>query len=95
MNIDGRNWRVFDSQPLNYIFYSELVADLSSPDVEGIYETNVKPELRALIQLGCMCSVVKEVAKKISAADLQDIRTFSLEQLEMKNLPYLGKVTLF
>jgi len=72
---------------------SELVADLSSPDIEGIYETKVKPELRALIQLGCMCSVVKEVAKKMAAAGLQDLNTFSLEQLEMKNLPYLAQVS--
>ncbi|XP_065212426.1 DNA polymerase epsilon catalytic subunit 1 [Planococcus citri] len=67
----------------------ELVADLSAPDIEGIYETHVKPELRALIKLGCMCAVEKEEAKKLAAAGLQGLNSFSLDQLQMKNLPYL------
>lgn len=74
------------------LFYSELVADLSTPDIEGIYETNVKPELRALIKLGCMCAVEREEARKLASAGLHGLNTFSLEQLQMKNLPYLKEV---
>ncbi len=66
--------------------------DSSSPDVEGVYETNVKPEFRALINLGCVCNVTREATKKLIASGLQDLNTFSLEQLEMKNSPYLQRV---
>lgn len=79
----------------NYIgvsFGSELLVDLSSPDIEGIYETNVKPEHRALIQLGCICSVVKSEARKLIAAGIHDFNSFSLNQLEMRTLPYLKQV---
>ncbi|XKL62236.1 hypothetical protein PGB90_002069 [Kerria lacca] len=67
----------------------KLLVDFSSPDIEGIYETNIKPQLRALINLGCMCSVNKDEAKKLIATGLHDLNTFSLDQLQMKNLPYL------
>lgn len=73
-------------------FGSELLVDLSSPDIEGVYETNVKPEHRALIQLGCICSVVKSEARKLIAAGIHDFNLFSLNQLEMRSLPYLRQV---
>ena len=38
---------------------SDLVADLSTPDVEGIYETQVPLDFRALVDLGCLCVVDK------------------------------------
>lgn len=70
-----------------------MVADLSAPDIEGIYETRVKAELRALIKLGCMCAVEKDEARKLASAGLQGLNTFSLDQLQMKNLPYLKDVS--
>ena len=45
---------------------SDLVADLSTPDVEGIYETQVPLEFRALIDLGCLCIVDKSKAKQLA-----------------------------
>ena len=38
---------------------NDLVADLSTPDVEGIYETQVPLDFRALVDLGCLCVVDK------------------------------------
>ena len=45
---------------------SELVADLSSPDVEGIYETQVPLDIRGVIKLGCVCRVHRNVARALS-----------------------------
>lgn len=41
---------------------SEINADLSSPDIEGVYETQVPLLFRALLRLGCVCSVNRQVA---------------------------------
>lgn len=62
---------------------SELVADLSSPDVEGIYETQVPLDFRAIIKLGCVCKVHRNVAKALCG---RDIESFNLDQLEFKSL---------
>ena len=45
--------------------YSEITADLSSPDIEGVYETQVPLEFRALLQLGCVCMVNRQVARML------------------------------
>jgi DNA polymerase epsilon subunit 1 len=69
----------------------EMLVDLAAPDIEGIYETHVSLESRALIQLGCICSVQRSEARKIAAqAGSKD--SFSLNQLEQKTNtqnPYL------
>ena len=44
---------------------SDLVADLSTPDVEGIYETQVPLDFRALVDLGCLCVVDKNKVRFI------------------------------
>lgn len=44
------------------------------------------------MKLGCMCAVEKDEARKLAVAGLQGLNTFSLEQLQMKNLPYLKDV---
>lgn len=41
-----------------------------------------------------MCAVSKDVANKLIAAGLHDLNTFTLDQLQMKNLPYLKQVFL-
>ena len=46
---------------------TDLVADLSTPDVEGIYETQVPLEFRALMDLGCLCIVDKTKARQLAA----------------------------
>lgn len=68
----------------------ELMADLSAPDIEGIYETQMTLEFRALIRLGCVCSVARNVAQSMAHAGVPD--TFLLEDLQFRSLsqqPYL------
>ncbi|KAJ3603695.1 hypothetical protein NHX12_028439 [Muraenolepis orangiensis] len=52
---------------------NEINADLSAPDVEGVYET----------QLGCMCMVNKQALRDLGGREAD---TFQLENLEMKSL---------
>lgn len=42
---------------------SEISADLSSPDIEGVYETQVPLLFRALYRLGCITTVNRDFAK--------------------------------
>lgn len=66
----------------------ELLEDLSKPEIEGIYETQMALEFRAILQLGCVCIVDPRAARKM--ADGAD--TFTLDQLEFKSIafqPYL------
>ncbi|KNA12254.1 hypothetical protein SOVF_127620 [Spinacia oleracea] len=55
-----------------------LMAHLADPEVEGIYETKVPPELNALLQIGCVCKVDKAAKKR----NVQAI--WSLNELQMK-----------
>lgn len=66
------------------------MCNLSKSDIEGIYETKVTPELRALLNLGCVCCVRLEAAKKMAA--LPDIGNFSLEQMKQVSHKYLTNV---
>lgn len=68
--------------------------DLSKPEIEGIYETQMTLEFRAVLQLGCICTVDRKAAHII--ADGAD--TFTLDQLEFKSIavqPYLKNVMYF
>ncbi|PNF35844.1 hypothetical protein B7P43_G09409 [Cryptotermes secundus] len=71
----------------------ELTADLSMPDIEGIYETQVSLEFRALLHLGCVCTVERNEARRLAAVGLRDgTDTFSMHQLQFRSLahhPYL------
>jgi DNA polymerase epsilon subunit 1 len=62
-------------------FYSNLLGSLATPDVEGIYETQVSLDFRALLQLGCMCGVVKGYQNLGG-----DGSSFNLEQLQARGL---------
>uniref|UniRef100_A0A1B6LUL8 DNA polymerase epsilon catalytic subunit n=1 Tax=Graphocephala atropunctata TaxID=36148 RepID=A0A1B6LUL8_9HEMI len=64
----------------------ELMADLSMPDIEGIYETQVTLEFRTLLKLGCVCTVEREEARRLAASSSRDINTFGLHQLKMLSL---------
>jgi DNA polymerase epsilon subunit 1 len=69
-----------------------MLVDLAAPDIEGIYETQMSLEFRALMQLGCSCSVQRSEAKKISLSGVGTRDTFSLNQLEQRtqiHQPYL------
>ncbi|CAH3120153.1 unnamed protein product [Pocillopora meandrina] len=73
---------------------SELATDLSSPDIEGIYESQVPLLIRAIIKLGCVCKVNKIFARLFNGTDLD---TFELDQLEFKTLAecsYMENVNL-
>lgn len=71
-----------------------MLADLATPDIEGIYETQMTLDFRALIQLGCVCSVQRSVAREIAAKKTSNaLDNFSIEQLESRELsqqPYLN-----
>ncbi|XP_068086023.1 DNA polymerase epsilon catalytic subunit 1 [Anabrus simplex] len=76
-------------------YSQELSADLSAPDIEGIYETQVTLEFRALLRLGCVCIVEKEEARRLMIAG-GTTDTFTLNQLQFRSLahsPYLKKGT--
>ncbi|XP_071480194.1 DNA polymerase epsilon catalytic subunit A-like [Diadema antillarum] len=62
---------------------NELTADLAAPDIEGVYETQVPLEFRALMKLGCICTVNRQYAKYLLGGDME---TFDLSQLEFKTL---------
>ena len=65
-----------------------LMDELTTPDIEGIYETQMTLEFRAILQLGCVCAVDKKVSGHM--ADGAD--TFHLDQLIFKSIafqPYL------
>lgn len=49
------------------------MADLSTPDVEGIYETQVPLEFRGIVHLGCVCMVAKEHIRELSARVCKNI----------------------
>ncbi len=51
--------------PTACLCFSEINADLSSPDIEGVYETQVPLEFRALLRLGCVCTVSRDVVKAL------------------------------
>lgn len=63
------------------------------PDVEGVYETQVPLLWRAVVELGCVCAVNPEVAKKRGAS--RDV--FTLPDLDFKTTAecsYLQTTTL-
>jgi DNA polymerase epsilon subunit 1 len=47
------------------VYFSEINADLSSPDIEGVYETQVPLLFRAMLRLGCICAVNRQVAQAL------------------------------
>jgi DNA polymerase epsilon subunit 1 len=63
-----------------------MLVDLAAPDIEGIYETQMSLEFRALMQLGCSCAVQRAEARKIAVMPARTQRdTFSLIQLEQRS----------
>ncbi|CAF1559603.1 unnamed protein product, partial [Rotaria sordida] len=41
-------------------YYTDIMTDLSNPNIEGVYEMNLPLDFRLLITLGCICSLRKE-----------------------------------
>jgi DNA polymerase epsilon subunit 1 len=57
---------------------------MSSPDVEGLYETQVSLEFRALLQLGCVCGVTK--GYQDFAGENAGDSSFTLDQLQARGM---------
>ena len=53
----------------------------TQPDVEGVYETQVPLEWRAVVEMGCVCVVNPAVAKKRSLARTE---AFTLDDFDFK-----------
>lgn len=71
-----------------------MLADLATPDIEGIYETQMSLEFRVLMQLGCICSVQRSEARKLAMTAGNTLDTFTVDQLEFRTTthqPYLPK----
>lgn len=62
---------------------NEINTELSAPDIEGVYETQVPLLFRAIVQLGCVCVVNKQLVRHLSGWEAE---TFALEHLEMRSL---------
>ncbi|KAF4795109.1 hypothetical protein TURU_095920 [Turdus rufiventris] len=62
---------------------NEINADLSAPDIEGVYETQVPLLFRAVIRLGCVCMVSRQLVRHLAGREAE---TFNIEHLEMRSL---------
>uniref|UniRef100_T1J6P1 DNA polymerase epsilon catalytic subunit n=1 Tax=Strigamia maritima TaxID=126957 RepID=T1J6P1_STRMM len=62
---------------------NDLMADFSTPAIEGIYETQVPLEFRVLTKIGCICTVNREFARKTGVKDLD---AFEFKQLEFRTV---------
>ncbi|RMC06098.1 hypothetical protein DUI87_17643 [Hirundo rustica rustica] len=62
---------------------NEINADLSAPDIEGVYETQVPLLFRALTHLGCVCMVSRQLVQHLAGREAE---TFNIEHLEMRSL---------
>ena len=65
---------------------NDLITDLSTPDIEGIYETQIPLEFRALVDLGCLVMVDKNKARALASESNPD--TFELGWLQFKTLAH-------
>ncbi|XP_038207055.1 DNA polymerase epsilon catalytic subunit 1 [Zerene cesonia] len=72
----------------------ELMSELSAPEIEGIYETQMSLEFRVLVQLGCICTVDQQEARRLIQFGSNNMESFTLSQLQFKSVahqPYLQK----
>ncbi|XP_059611898.1 DNA polymerase epsilon catalytic subunit 1 [Phlebotomus argentipes] len=58
----------------------EMLIDLTTPDIEGIYETQTSLMFRSVIDLGCKCAVQRSERNRTTNKD-----SFSLEHLEFRS----------
>lgn len=47
------------------LFHSQLTTQLSAPDIEGVYETQVPLLFRVAVTLGCVCTVNKKFSRMV------------------------------
>ncbi|XP_060805157.1 DNA polymerase epsilon catalytic subunit 1 [Amyelois transitella] len=70
----------------------ELMGELSTPEIEGIYETQMSLEFRVLVQLGCICVVDPAEARRLIQLGSNNMEQFTLSQLQFKSVahqPYI------
>ena len=61
-----RSWLCHNVIAVGLCFpHSELATQLSAPDIEGVYETQVPLDFRAIVTLGCVCSLNKKFSRKV------------------------------
>lgn len=63
-----------------------MLADLATPEIEGIYETQMSLEFRTLMELGCVCAVQRSEARSLISQSITNIESFTIQQLEIKSL---------
>lgn len=61
------------------LIFRSIYADLSDPNVEGVYETQVPLLFRAFLRTGCVCRVLP--GRRVASAD-----TFHVDELEMASV---------
>ncbi|KAL4706978.1 hypothetical protein ACJJTC_019516 [Scirpophaga incertulas] len=66
----------------------ELMGELSTPEIEGIYETQMSLEFRVLVQLGCICVVDQQEAKRLIHSGSNNMDSFTLGQLQFKSVAH-------
>jgi len=62
-------------------YYTDIMTDLSNPNIEGVYEMNVPLDFRLLTNLGCICSLRKEHYRVNPLSNL-----YQFDELEFLNL---------
>ncbi|KAL9693094.1 hypothetical protein quinque_012379 [Culex quinquefasciatus] len=62
-----------------------MLADLATPDIEGIYETQMTLEFRAIMELGCYCAVQRSEARALASLSTKDLDSFNIQQLEIRS----------
>ena len=63
--------------------FSEINADLLSPDIEGVYETQVPLLFRAVLRLGCVCAVSRQIADTLRRVSPVSLPLFVINQLSV------------
>ncbi|XP_055908659.1 DNA polymerase epsilon catalytic subunit 1 isoform X2 [Eupeodes corollae] len=58
------------------------IANVPITDIEGVYETNISLESRFLIEMGCLCSIRKDICNPHNTS--LDCDTYNFEHLEAK-----------
>lgn len=62
-----------------------MYLDQTDSNVEGVYETQITPLFRALLQVGCVCKVSKGVR------NTDNIKLEDLDMISVARQPYLPK----
>lgn len=68
-------------------YYTDIMTDMSNPNIEGVYEMNVPLDFRLLMTLGCICSLRKEHYRANMLSNLYEFD--ELEFLSLSEQSYL------